>query len=68
MTTILHNFIGGERIASIGTDVFEVHSPYNGELVGTVPAATKGDVDLAVSAARRAFDKGPWPRMSPAER
>jgi phenylacetaldehyde dehydrogenase len=26
------------------------------------------DVDAAVSAARRAFDRGPWPRMSPSER
>jgi acyl-CoA reductase-like NAD-dependent aldehyde dehydrogenase len=68
MTTITHNFIGGERIAPTGTGIFEVRSPYNGELVGTVPAATSGDIDLAVAAARRAFDDGPWPRMSPAER
>jgi phenylacetaldehyde dehydrogenase len=28
----------------------------------------RADVDLAVAAARKAFDKGPWPRMSPSAR
>jgi acyl-CoA reductase-like NAD-dependent aldehyde dehydrogenase len=37
-------------------------------LVGTVPAATPADIDLAVTAARKAFDTGPWPRLSPQER
>jgi acyl-CoA reductase-like NAD-dependent aldehyde dehydrogenase len=65
---ISHNFIGGRRVASSGNEVFEVRSPYDGGLVGTVPAATKADVDAAVAAAREAFDNGPWPRMTPAER
>nr|MDT0663709.1 aldehyde dehydrogenase [Micromonospora sp. DSM 115978] len=38
------------------------------ELVGQVPDASAGDVDAAVAAARHAFDHGPWPRMSAAER
>jgi betaine-aldehyde dehydrogenase len=33
-----------------------------------VPEAREADVDRAVAAARRAFEKGPWPRMAPAER
>lgn len=65
---ISHNFIGGRRVASSGNEVFEVRSPYDGGLVGTVPAATKADVDAAVAAAREAFDNGPWPHMTPAER
>ena len=32
------------------------------------PAVTKADVDEAVAAARKAFDCGPWPRMSPSQR
>src|SRR5262249_21131021 len=32
------------------------------------PFASAPDADRAVAAARRAFDEGPWPRMSPAER
>jgi betaine-aldehyde dehydrogenase len=38
------------------------------EVYGSVPDATEADVDRAVAAARRAFDEGPWPRMSPEER
>jgi len=33
-----------------------------------VPDGTEGDIDKAVAAARTAFDHGPWPRMTPAER
>jgi acyl-CoA reductase-like NAD-dependent aldehyde dehydrogenase len=46
----------------------EIRSPANGEAVGSAPHAAPRDVDLAVTAARRAFDKGPWPRLSMAER
>lgn len=68
MTNVTHNFIGGRRVTPQGQEVFEVRSPFDGALVGTVPAATPADVDLAVRAARQAFDTGPWPRMSPQER
>lgn len=68
MTNITHHFIGGRRIAPQGTEVFEVRSPFDGKLVGTVPAAIPADIDLAVDAARKAFDTGPWPRMSPQQR
>lgn len=46
----------------------EVRSPATGELVGRVPAGTADDVDLAVRAARRAFEAGVWSRVPPAER
>ena len=46
----------------------EVFSPATGEKVGQVPLAATADVDAACAAARKAFDEGPWPRMSPAER
>jgi acyl-CoA reductase-like NAD-dependent aldehyde dehydrogenase len=36
--------------------------------IGRVAEASVSDVDLAVAAARRAFDEGPWPRMKPRER
>ncbi|PLZ03185.1 aldehyde dehydrogenase [Burkholderia sp. WAC0059] len=68
MTKFGQNFIGGKRVAPLGTAIIEVRSPYNGELVGSVPAAGEADVDLAVRVARSAFDNGPWPRMTPAER
>ncbi len=61
-------YIGGELVSPSGTAKIEVRSPANGELVGTVPDGTTADVDRAVAAARAAFDRGPWPRMTPGER
>ena len=43
-------------------------SPATEEVIAKVPDATTADVDRAVAAAREAFDYGPWPQMSPAER
>src|SRR5205823_2287563 len=43
-------------------------SPAHDTVVATYPKASPADVDRAVSAARRAFDDGPWPRMAGAER
>lgn len=61
-------FIGGKWVEPAGTGTLEVVSPATLEVVGQVPEATEADIDRAVAAAREAFDLGPWPRMSPAER
>ncbi len=61
-------FIGGRWVEPATSDVIEVRSPATGEVVGQVPLASAADVDAACAAARRAFDEGPWPQMSPAER
>ncbi len=61
-------FINGEWIASEGNDWLAAINPATEEAVGRVPAAVNADVDKAVAAARQAFDKGPWPDMSFAER
>ncbi|WP_306320844.1 MULTISPECIES: aldehyde dehydrogenase [unclassified Streptomyces] len=61
-------FIGGELTDPLGKDVIEVVSPHTGEVFGRVPHAAPADVDRAVAAARRAFEEGPWPRMSLDER
>jgi len=61
-------FIGGKWIEPSSAEVIEVHSPATGELVGKVPMAVAADVDAACAAARKAFDEGPWPHMSPHER
>ncbi|ANI37530.1 aldehyde dehydrogenase [Mycolicibacterium vaccae 95051] len=61
-------FIGGKWVEPATSDVIEVHSPATGEKVGQVPLATKADVDAAFAAARKAFDEGPWPRLTPKER
>ncbi|MFI0372503.1 aldehyde dehydrogenase [Actinomadura sp. 1N219] len=61
-------FIGGEWAAPSGTGTIDVISPHTEEVIGRVPEGTAADMDAAVAAARRAFDDGPWPRMTPAER
>ncbi|MFZ2178454.1 MAG: aldehyde dehydrogenase, partial [Rhodococcus sp. (in: high G+C Gram-positive bacteria)] len=61
-------YIGGKWVAPSTDQVLEVFSPATEERVGSVPVAGPKDIDAAVAAARRAFDDGPWPRMSPAER
>ncbi|MDT3440455.1 aldehyde dehydrogenase [Pseudofrankia sp. BMG5.37] len=61
-------FIGGAWAAPAGTGTIDVVSPHTEETVGRVPEGTTADLDAAVAAARDAFDNGPWPRMSPAER
>jgi betaine-aldehyde dehydrogenase len=61
-------YIGGEWAAPAGTGTIEVISPHTEEVVGRVPDGTPADIDRAVVAAREAFDNGPWPRMTPAER
>lgn len=61
-------FIGGEWVHSSGQTMIEVVSPSTEEVIAHVPDANKMDIDRAVAAARRAFDSGPWPRMSVEER
>jgi betaine-aldehyde dehydrogenase len=61
-------FIGGKWERPASDRVIEVISPTTEELIARVPEATPADIDVAVKAARRAFDSGPWPRMAPDER
>src|SRR5450755_1012286 len=49
-------------------ETFEVFNPSNESVIARVADCKRADVDLAVAAARKAFDKGPWPRMSPSAR
>ncbi|WP_028035426.1 aldehyde dehydrogenase [Chelativorans sp. J32] len=61
-------FIGGEWVQPISNKMLEVVSPVTEEVVLSYPEASQADMDRAIAAARQAFDNGPWPRMSPAER
>lgn len=61
-------YINGHWRTAETADFFDVISPRSGEKIGSVPAASKADVDAAVSAARDAFDKSSWPRLTPVER
>jgi betaine-aldehyde dehydrogenase len=63
-----HLFIDGQWLAPQNGGSFDVFDPSDASLLATVAAAGAADVDLAVTAARRAFDEGPWPRLSGAMR
>jgi len=60
--------IEGRWVAAAGEESWSHRHPATGEQVASFPVAGPGDVDLAVRAARRAFDDGPWPRARAGER
>ncbi|MGV0794503.1 aldehyde dehydrogenase [Mycolicibacterium sp. XJ1819] len=61
-------YIGGRWRPPVAGDSIEQLSPMTGRALGSAPAASNIDMDHAVTAARAAFDEGPWPRMSVHER
>ena len=60
--------IDGKFVDASDGKTFETLDPRTGEFICTVACAGVNDVELAVKAARRAFDDGPWPRMSGRDR
>src|SRR5436853_5910134 len=61
-------FIGGKWVDSVSGKTFPTVNPATGETICQVAEGDKADVDLAVQAARKAFEDGPWPRMNASER
>lgn len=61
-------FIGGRWQAPSTGQRLSVISPHTEQSIGETPEAAPEDVDKAVTAARKAFDDGPWPRLSVGER
>eukprot|EP00262_Sarcandra_glabra_P022140 TRINITY_DN9678_c3_g1_i1.p1 TRINITY_DN9678_c3_g1~~TRINITY_DN9678_c3_g1_i1.p1 ORF type:complete len:502 (+),score=77.80 TRINITY_DN9678_c3_g1_i1:146-1651(+) len=57
-------FIDGDFVDSVSGKTFQTIDPRNGEVIANIAEGGKEDVDLAVKAARKAFDHGKWPRMS----
>ena len=60
-------FIDGEWVASSSNKKIETLNPENNEVWATVPEANEEDVDKAVKAAQRAFEKT-WGNLHPTER
>jgi phenylacetaldehyde dehydrogenase len=60
--------IDGEWIQAVSGQTLEVKNPADGSTIAHVAEGEKADVDRAVAAARRAFDHGPWPAMTPSAR
>ena len=61
-------YIGGEWLAGSTAKTIDVFNSGTEELFVSVAEAQEEDVNRAVAAAREAFDSGPWPRLSHAER
>jgi phenylacetaldehyde dehydrogenase len=61
-------FIDGQLVDAKSGKTFATINPATGEKLADVSEGDAADIDLAVSAARRAFDDGPWSRMTPSDR
>ena len=61
-------YIDGQWVRPSTDALIDVISPATEDLYVQVAEAREADMDRAVAAARRAFDRGPWPRMSHKER
>ncbi|GAX62871.1 aldehyde dehydrogenase [Candidatus Scalindua japonica] len=61
-------FINGKWVDSVSGKTFDVLNPATEEVLTSVAEGDKADIDLAVSAARKAFEKGPWKKMDARER
>src|ERR1700734_4529650 len=61
-------FIGGEWVTPSSDSTITVIDSHTEQDYLTVAEAQAADMDRAVSAAKEAFDNGPWPRLSHAER
>src|SRR5579862_1408789 len=61
-------FIGGEWVAPSSDSKIKVLDSHTEQVFLTVAEAQAADIDRAVGAAKEAFDLGPWPRLSHAER
>ena len=61
-------FINGRWSDSASGKTFETPNPATGETLARVAEGEAEDIDRAVKAARRAFETGPWSRMTPSER
>lgn len=61
-------FINGEYTEAVSGETFPTTNPATGAKIGDIAKAGKEDSIKAVEAARKAFDEGPWPKMSGKER
>ena len=61
-------YIGGEFVTVAPGSREAVLNPSTEEVIGLAPVGGESEVRAAVGAARAAFDRGPWSRMSAAER
>jgi aldehyde dehydrogenase (NAD+) len=61
-------YINGEYLPSVNGETFDVINPADEEIIAQVSEAQIKDIDIAVEAARKAFDEGEWSKMEAATR
>ena len=61
-------FIDGKWVEAASGKTFPTYNPATGEVLAQVAEGDREDIDRAVKAARRAFESGPWPEMTPSQR
>ena len=62
------HLINGRWVASASGKTFDVFNPADGARIARVAEGDVEDINRAVTAARRAFESGPWHGMTPRER
>jgi aminomuconate-semialdehyde/2-hydroxymuconate-6-semialdehyde dehydrogenase len=67
-TKLVEHFIDNAFVPAVSGETFDDINPATGEVIAKIASGSKADIDLAVAAAKKAFDSGPWPRMSLKER
>ncbi|MGA2422360.1 MAG: aldehyde dehydrogenase family protein [Terriglobales bacterium] len=60
--------IDGKWVNAASGKTFPTYNPATGEVLAQVAEGDRADIDVAVQAARRAFDSGPWTRLTASER
>ena len=60
--------IDGKWVNAASGRTFPTYNPATGEVLAQVAEGDRADIDAALKAARRAFDSGPWSRLTPSER
>src|ERR1700682_1298622 len=60
--------INGKWVDAVSGKTFPTYDPSTGEVLAQVAEGDRADIDLAVKSARKAFDEGPWRKMTPSER
>lgn len=61
-------YINGKFVPSESGEVFEIVNPANNEVIAQAYKGGLGDLNKAISAARQAFDNGPWRKMTNLQR
>lgn len=60
--------IGGQWVESASGKTFDSINPSSGEVLAKVAEGDAEDINRAVAAARKAFESGPWPKLTPSQR